>query len=239
MPHRLLLPAIMAIIASVPAFAEPLRPASELPGLRQDSRRTPVDADAMPWRSLGRVQTELGSRCTGALIAPDQVLTAAHCLVAPRSGRMVQARSVHFLLGYAAGRYTAHRRSSSFHFGTGYSAAEKGPFAADWAILQLDAPLEAPSLPLRPARKGDAVQLGGYQQDQPEQLMADKGCRITELASGVGTPLLLHNCAGTRGTSGAPLLRQDRAGWSIVGIAVAAAWRNAGGMAVSSGAILP
>jgi protease YdgD len=240
MLHRLVLSAIAGMIVTVPALAEPLRPRSELPGLRQDSRRSPVDAAEMPWRSLGRVQTELGSRCTGALIAPDQVLTAAHCLVAPRTGQMVQARSVHFLLGYAVGHYTVHRRSTSFLVAHGYSAAERKPAAADWAILTLDAPLDTPPLPLRPPRRGDAVQLGGYQQDRPEQLMADTDCRITELMGAGGPPLLLHDCAGTRGTSGAPLLRQDGAGqWSIVGIAVAAAWKNAGGLAVSSGAIRP
>jgi protease YdgD len=240
MLHRLVLPAIVGMVATLPAVAEPVRPRSELPGLRQDSRRTAVDAGAMPWRSLGRVQTELGSRCTGALIAPDQVLTAAHCLVAPRTGRMVQAQSVHFLLGYAAGHYAAHRRATSFVIGRGYNAVEKKPFAADWAILKLDTPLDSPALPLRTPQQGDAVQLGGYQQDRPEQLMADTACRITALAGAAGPPLLLHDCAGTRGSSGAPLLRQDGAGhWSIAGIAVAAAWRNAGGMAVSSDVISP
>jgi protease YdgD len=237
---RLLAWLIAGLLCASSAGAEPAIPRSELPGLGQGHQRDPVDAEAMPWRSLGRVQTELGSRCTGTLIAPDQVLTAAHCLVAPRTGQMVQAGSVHFLLGYAAGHYKAHRRAVSFHLGPGYRAAEKGPATADWAILRLDAPLDTAALPLRPPRRGDAVLLGGYQQDRPELLMADTACRIGDLGGGNGPPLLLHDCAGTRGASGAPLLRREGPdSWSIVGIAVAAARRNAGGIAISSQAITP
>jgi protease YdgD len=76
--------------------------------------RQHVDGATVPWQSLGRVQTELGQRCTGTLIAPDRVLTAAHCLIAPRRDQLVQPGSVHFLLGYAAGQFRAHRRVVAF-----------------------------------------------------------------------------------------------------------------------------
>ncbi|MBC9206455.1 trypsin-like peptidase domain-containing protein [Roseomonas aerophila] len=227
--------------AAGPAMAEPVIPRSELPGLGGAGARQPVDAKAAPWRSLGRVQTELGSRCTGALIAPDRVLTAAHCLLSPRAGGVVQPGSIHFLLGYAAGRYTAHARVAAFRLAPGYQPASRGPASADWAILHLAAPLaEAPPLPLAPARAADTLMLGGYQQDRAEVILADTACRLLGLRRGQDGPVLLHDCAGTRGASGAPLLRRDPNGdWSVIGIAVAAIRGQSGGLGIPAQAILP
>ncbi|MCG7363531.1 trypsin-like peptidase domain-containing protein [Roseomonas sp. ACRSG] len=215
-------------------------PRSELPGLGAGATRQRVDETAAPWQSLGRVQTELGQRCTGTLIAPDRVLTAAHCLTAPRREQLVQPGSVHFLLGYAAGQFRAHRRVVAFQVSAGYRPADRGPAGTDWAILQLAAPLDAPFLPLRPARPGDQIMLGGYQQDRAEVLMADPNCRVLSLQQEAGAAVLRHGCAGTRGASGAPLLRREAHGdWSIIGVAVAAARQQAGGFAVPAQAVRP
>lgn len=222
------------------AAAEPVIPRSELPGLGAGATRQRVDETTAPWQSLGRVQTELGQRCTGTLIAPDRVLTAAHCLTAPRRDQLVQPGSVHFLLGYTAGQFRAHRRVVAFQTSKGYRPADKGPVGADWAVLQLEAPLDVPSLPLRLARPGDRIMLGGYQQDRAEVIMADTDCRVLSLQQQAGATVLLHGCAGTRGASGAPLLRREpKDGWAIVGVAVAAARQQAGGLAVSAQAIQP
>jgi protease YdgD len=224
--------------AAAPVQAEPLIPRSERPGLASHDTRRPVDAGAAPWRSLGRVQTELGGRCTGTLVAPDQILTAAHCLMAPQKGRLVQPGSVHVLLGYDSGRFTAHRRVAAFRLAPGYEPARHGPLGADWALLRLEQPMDAPALPLRPARDGDRLVLGGYQQDRPEVLMADPDCPVLGLGREAGLTLLLHGCAGTRGASGAPLLRREAGGgWSVVGMVVAARRGAAGGAAIPAQAI--
>src|SRR4051795_12623482 len=111
-----------------------LAAAVALPGVGPADPRVPVDAAQQPWRALGRVQTELGGRCTGFLVESRTVLTAAHCLYRRSTGSYVQPGSVHFLLGYDRGRYAAHARVAGFTLGPGYDPAREGEtIGADWA----------------------------------------------------------------------------------------------------------
>ena len=75
--------------------------------------------------------------------------------------------------------------------------------------------------------------LGGYQQDHPLLLIADTQCRIDgRLVDASGRLLLLHNCAGTRGVSGAPLLIDRGGRWQVAAIEVASEMGIAHGAAV-------
>jgi protease YdgD len=236
---------LAALLLALPAAAQETRRAPTgilLPGIGADDPRRPVNRAEPPWRALGRVQTELGSRCTGALIGPRQVLTAAHCLVAPRSGNFVQPGSVHFLLGYDRGASVAHARVTAFRAAPDYVPG-RGPAGADWAILTLDRAIGTPDriLPLLrdPPPPRTPVMLGGYQQDRPEMLMADTGCRLIGLQRHPGGERsLVHDCAGTRGASGAPLLaRGADGGWGVIGVQAAVAPDIALGHAAPIGAV--
>jgi protease YdgD len=203
------------------AVAQPAPDRPRLPGVGATDPRRPVELDQPPWRGFGRVQQDLGKRCSGALVGPRLVLTAAHCLVAPRSGNLVQPETLHFLLGYDRGGFAGHGRVTGFQVAPGYRPDGKGPRGADWALLTLDAPLGTPDrvLPLldAPPPPRTPLMLGGYQQDRPERLLADTGCRAIGTAQG-GT-LLLHDCAGTHGASGAPVLAQGPDGrWAVAGV---------------------
>jgi protease YdgD len=247
------LAAIVLAAATTPGLAQdapvPTRrvlPPSILPGLGGADPRQPVDRNAEPWRALGRVQLEIGGRCTGALVAPRVVLTAAHCLVARRTGGLVRPGTLHFLLGYHLGRYVAHARVAAYTVGPGYDPAGTGPPSADWALLTLEQPLDTTPdrvLPLRrdlpPPRT--PLMLGGYQQDRKEVLMADGACHLLGLRrDATGRPMLVHDCAGTRGVSGGPLLAQGEDGrWAVVGVASTAALDAARGAAVPAAVIGP
>jgi protease YdgD len=239
--------ALAALLLAAPAAAQEtrrLQRVTPMPGVGSDDPRRPANLRLAPWDALGRVQTELGGRCTGVLVAPDRVLTAAHCLVTPRSRNFVQPGSVHFLLGYDRGRWTAQARVHAFVTGEGYAPAQGGPISADWALLTLDRRIgdSRRVLPLLrsvpPART--PVMLGGYQQDRPEVLMADSDCRVLGAQrTPEGLPIIVHDCAGTRGASGAPLLAQlpDGRGWAVAGVLSAVSADLALGYAVPAGVV--
>ena len=73
-----------------------------------------VDADVFPWSSVGKIYNSARSSCTGSVIAPDKVLTAAHCLFNRATVRFLQPDALHFLLGYKGGEYRSHARVASY-----------------------------------------------------------------------------------------------------------------------------
>ena len=182
--------------------------------------RAPVDPNQPPWSAIAKVQTNIGSRCTGVLIAPSVVLTAAHCLYNPRTRAMLQAVSLHVLFGYERAGFRWHRLVTRVTVGSGFDGAKPAGQASDWA--RLDLPEAVPGTPLPmfagAGAPGMPVALAGYNQDRAQLLMADTACHVRQMRG----PFVMHDCAGTRGTSGGPLLTRQGEGWAVMGINIAA-----------------
>lgn len=191
-----------------------------------------VDPDLPPWRGLLRVQTELGTRCTGFLVAPGIAITAAHCLYLRNTGNDIRPRDVHVLLRVDLDRFAGHSRVASFSIPPGYSAAREGATAAlDRAVLVLDRPLGGPGDAYRIATAlppvGARLMVAGYGQDRMQRPVADPDCRFLGEAGG----LIRHDCAATRGDSGAPLLALQDGAWRVIGVAIEADLGRVGGLA--------
>ena len=211
-----------------------------LPGLGSHETRVAVDSDAVPWTAVVRLQTPGISRCTGFLIGPQTVVTAAHCLYGRRLGHFVPPASVHVLSRYTSGNFTRHALAASFRVGDGFDPSLETGQAADLAIVTLASSVAGPGEVLTLSDglvpRGTRLTLGGYSQDRAERILADVSCAA--LGYTAGHALLAHDCSGTRGTSGGPLMTQGPdGGWRIVGVQVAGNVNDIGGWAVPAATI--
>jgi V8-like Glu-specific endopeptidase len=146
----------------------------------RDSRVQEIETTRFPWSTMVYLCRDFGSGfcagCSGAIVAPTRVLTAAHCLyslkrgAAPRSIRVCPGRRDRDTLPFgaiAAGEYWIPR------------TFRDGPnrLGADWGVIVLPRPFPQIRrfLPLRPQSNGalerlrahGLITVAGYPSDRP------------------------------------------------------------------------
>ena len=160
------------------------------------------------WEGVGRLNMGARSFCTGALIAENLVLTAAHCLFDPDSGTRIDVAEIEFLAGWRSGRASAYRgvRRAVVHPGYGLdtgSAEQRVRY--DLALLELDRPIRSTSI--RPfavhekPRKGDEVGVVSYALGRADAPSLQESCKVLARQSGA----LILSCEVDFGSSGAPV----------------------------------
>lgn len=218
--------------------------------------REVVETNQFPWSSVGKVAGD-GQQCTGTVIAPDQFLTAAHCLYLERTGHFLPANSINFFLGYEKGEYRVHRIASHYMIPPAFDPSPyrtyppdqeklKNGARYDWAIVSVDEPFPADVRPLRLARAapalGTALKLAGYPVERLYVLTADLQCEVSAISS--DKSLIGHDCVTHQGDSGGPVVSKDDDS-VILGVNILAPDLRAdlreqskrGGIAVSAGSI--
>jgi V8-like Glu-specific endopeptidase len=196
---RFLIPGLLAVVLTLARAAS-----------AEDTAMIKLETadDSRGWDAVGKLVMSDRGFCTGALIGPQLVLTAAHCLYDKTTGVQIRPEDIEFQAGFRNGRAVAYRTVSRAvaHPDYRYAAGDKlDRVTDDLALLELSQPIRLPSLePFETGAtpvEGDAVGVVSYAQYREEAPSIQEAC---EVLAGRRDTLIL-TCSVDFGSSGAPV----------------------------------
>lgn len=192
-----------------------------------DSRVQEIETTRFPWNTVVYLCRDFGNGmcagCSGALVSPTRVLTAAHCLFslkrrkAPRTIRVCPGRRDRATLPYGSIESRELYIPRAFRDGP-------GRVASDWGVIVLPRPFPKLNrfLPLRPLdraaldrlRAHGLITVAGYPSDRPLGTMwrhAERLVRFDERR-------LFYTTDTCPGHSGSPIIARVSGEPAIVGV---------------------
>lgn len=177
--------------------------ASETSGLK----RLHLRQDLLGFEAVGRLELGRGGFCTGVLIAPGTVLTAAHCLARVSRGE-IDITSLRFRAGLRDGASIAERGVKRAVIHPGYrigAPSSSENVRHDVALVELDQPIAsgiASSFRVdRLSADDQEVSVVSYAQGRSEALSRQARCQVVDR----NRDLFVFDCDVTFGASGAPV----------------------------------
>ncbi len=194
--------------------------------------------DSAGWEAVGRLNIAGRNMCTGALIAPDLVLTAAHCVFDKQTGLRVDGTTIEFLAGWRGGRASAYANVKRAVVHPDYVFASDSTAIRvrnDLAVLQLTRPINKSSITpfqtdVRP-RKGAEIGIVSYARDRAESPSIQESCKVLARQSGT----LIMSCDVDYGSSGAPVFIMGEDGSAPRIVSVVSAMADVNGRKVALG----